>query len=129
MTRIIYTILIAVLAWLTYMNIFPWTLKALTVCILVKLIMALLALILSFIVQNLLIKTTGSLMLKDTIEKIADLGSIHIQTTKILLVLFVAYCLYKSDNCMLLWIYASTMLIDNYINFMWIFFVEKMNKY
>lgn len=128
MTRIIYTIVIAVLAWLTYMNIFPWAGKALTIFILVKLFMALLALLLSFIVQQMILKTEGSLILKDTIEKIADLGSLYAQTTKILLVLFVAYCLYKSGNCMLLWIYASAMLLDNYINYIWIFFVEKMNK-
>ena len=128
MRRVIFTFILAVFAWLSYINIFGWATKILTAFILVKLLMGLLALILSFIVQKLLTNTAGSLLLKDKIEELGNLGSIYTQTTKTLLMLFIFYCLYKCQNTTLLWIYASSAIIDNFISYFWISFIDKMNN-
>ena len=128
MKRIIFTFLLAFLAWLSYINIFDWAAKVLTVCILVKLIMALLALFLSCLVQNLMVRTAGSIILKDKIEELGDIGSVYTQTTKMLLILFIFYCLYKCQNTTLLWIYASSTILDNFISCYWKLFIDKMNN-
>lgn len=128
MKKIIYTLVLAVFAWLTYMNLFPLALKVLTVGILVKTLMAVVALILSFIVQKLMLATAGSLILKDKIEELADMGTIYIVTTKLLLNLFIFFCLYKIANNYLLWIFASTVVLDNFTTYIWVAFVDKMNN-
>lgn len=128
MKKIIFTFLLAILSWLTYMNIFSWGIKILNAAILVKLLSSVLALVLSFIVQQLMIKTAGSMIMKDSVEEIADVGSAYMQTTKTVLILFIIYCLFKMESYTLLWIYASTAVLDNYIYSMWQIFLEKMNK-
>lgn len=128
MKRVIFTFILAVFAWLTYINIFNWTIKVLTACVLIKLLMGLLAIILSFATQKLLTNTPGSLLLKDKFEELADLGSIYTQTTKLLLILFIFYCLYKCQNITLLWCYASSTIIDNFISFYWVSFIDKINN-
>lgn len=128
MKRIIYTLALAIFAWLTYMNLFPFALKVLNVGILVKLFMSVIALILSFIVQKLMLATAGSLILKDKVEELADIGTIYVRITKLILNLFIFFCLYKIANNYLLWIYASTVILDNFAIYIWIEFVNKMNK-
>lgn len=128
MKKIIYTLVLAVFAWLTYMNLFSLALKILTAGILVKLIMSVIALILSFIVQKLMLVTAGSLILKDKIEELADTGTIYSQTTKLILILFIFFCLYRIENSYLLWLYASTVVLDNFAIYIWVEFVNKMNN-
>lgn len=128
MKRVIFSLILAFLAWLSYLNIFNWAIKVLTVCILVKLIIVLLALCLSFIVQKLLTNTAGSIILKDKIEELGNLGSAYTQTTKMLLILFTFYCLYRCQNTALLWIYASSAIIDNFISYFWRLYIDKMNS-
>ncbi len=128
MKKVIYTLFLAIFAWLTYMNIFTWAAKVLTVGILVKLATTVLALILSFIVQQLMIKTAGSLILKDQIEEIANMDSIYVKTTKTLLILFIMFCLFKNNNNFLLWIFSSTVILDNFTIYVWLLFVDKMNN-
>jgi len=128
MKRVILTSILAILAWLSYINIFSWSAKILTIAILVKLFMSVLALVLSGIVQVLIIKTASGILLKDKIEELGDIGSVFTQTTKMLLILFIFYCLYKCQNINLLWIYASSILIDNFISYYWIYFNNKINN-
>ena len=128
MKKIIFTLTIAIFAWLTYMNIFPWSLKILTASILIKLLMTILALILSFIVQKLMTATAGSLILKDKIEELADIGTVYIQTTRLILILFIFFCLFRLENIFLIWIYASTVVLDNFAIYIWVAFVEKIKK-
>ncbi len=128
MKKIIYTLVLAIFAWLTYMNIFAFAIKILTAGIFIKLLMTILALILSFIVQKIMTATVGSLILKDQLEELANIGSIYTQTTRLILILFILFCLYRLENTFLLWIYASTVVLDNFAIYIWVAFVEKINK-
>ena len=128
MRRIIFTSILAILSWLSYLNISELTIKILTACILVKLFMTLLTFVLSFAVQKLMLMTTGSILFKDKLEEIADTGPFYIQVTKMLLTLFILFCLFKSQNILLLWIFASTSIVDNFLLFFWISFVSEINK-
>ncbi len=128
MKRIIFTSIIAVFAWLTYINIFDWTLKVLTACVIAKLAVVVLSLFLTIIVQNLMKHTTGSLILKDQIEELGNIGTVYVHTTKTLLTLFILFCLFKCQNTMLLWLYASATILDNFVMYSWKTFIENMDK-
>lgn len=126
MKKIIFTIILAILAWLSYLNVSTWAIKFLTVGILLKLFMALLTLVLSFVVQKLITETSGSILLKDKIEELGKMASIQEKTTKTLLILFIFYCLFKCENILLLLIYASSVVLDNFLSYFWITFVNKI---
>jgi len=126
MKKIIFTIILAILAWLSYLKVSAWAIKFLTVGILLKLFMALLTLVLSFAVQKLITETSGSILLKDKIEELGKMASIQEKTTKTLLILFIFYCLFKCENIILLLIYASSVVLDNFLSYFWITFVNKM---
>ncbi|MBR1942243.1 hypothetical protein IJ843_00740 [bacterium] len=126
MKKIIFTIILAILAWLSYLNVSTWVIKFLTVGILLKLFMALLTLVLSFVVQKLITETSGSILLKDKIEELGKMASIQEKTTKTLLILFIFYCLFKCENILLLLIYASSVVLDNFLSYFWITFVNKI---
>ncbi len=126
MKRVIFTVIVSILAWLSYLNIHPFILKMLTACIYVKLFTTLLAIVLSFIVQKLITNNTGSILVKDNIEELANCGSIYTKTTKTLLILFIFFCLFRCGNIILLWIYASSQILDEFLYFYWDTFVEKI---
>ena len=128
MKRIFFTLFIAFFAWLTFINIFDWANRVLTALIFAKLIMTVLALFLTIVVQKLLLATAGSLILKDKIEELGDTGGIYLQTTKTFLNLFILFCLFRCQNDLLLWVYASTALLDNFVIYGWKTFIENMNK-
>lgn len=128
MKNVIFSVIIAILAWLAYMNVFSWAAKILTVIIFVELLLSLLSIILSFIAQKLIINSPSSIILKDTLKELAQINSTYVQVTKTLLILFILYCLFKSNNILLLWVYASIIVLNDFTKHFWIAFNDKVNN-